>query len=84
MKTQELRILIREEIKRIVKENNDVFYGPDHTIRAKKALPKLRQILMDLEEIQSNIEQAGPRLESIEDIIDSTKEAIKQINPGKQ
>ena len=83
MKTQELKKLIREEIDRVIKENNGVFYGPDHIIRAKKSLPKLRQMVMDLEEIQSNIEQAGPRLESIEDIKDTINTAIEQIKQAR-
>jgi len=96
MRTQELRNLIREEVKKAIKE--DRFFGADEIILAKQQLPMLRQALLDLDNVmgliqtvQNNIEDAMPLLEPIEnakDDIEQAKEsinrAIQEINPKKR
>lgn len=84
MKTQELRQLVREEVKKILKETEDnVFYGPNHIKAAKNTLVDLTQLAKKLELMQLDIEKYGPRLESIEDAIDAVKIAIEQIKTAR-
>lgn len=61
MKAQELKQLIREEVRKMLNENSQ---------------QEIQQILDRLRQINSDIEQSGPRDSNIDDAIDSLSEFL--------
>jgi hypothetical protein len=79
MKNQEFRKLVREEIRKAIKE---VDYQPSYT-HMKPFKMEIAKMVAQLDNLNSKIEGGGPLSEEIADAIESLELLISNINRGR-
>ena len=79
MKVLQFKKLIREEVFRILKEEE---YQPSY-LHVKPHLPKLSEIIRALESFNDKIEDGGPLSEEIEDALEILRELFKKAQESR-
>jgi len=72
MKTQELRKLIREEVKKVIKEQFDYTH-------VKPFKGDIQKMVSQLTTLNAKIEENGPISEEIQDAIDTLNELFNKL-----
>jgi recombinational DNA repair protein RecT len=72
MKTQELRKLIREEVKKVIKEQFDYTH-------VKPFKGDIQKMVSQLTTLNAKIEENGPLSEEIQDAIDTLNELFNKL-----
>lgn len=76
MKASEFKKLIREEVRKVVKEED---YKPSYA-HMKPFKLDIAKVMRELQDLNKKIEQQGPLSEEIVDAMESLGELISKIN----
>ena len=75
MKIQELKKLVREEVKKMV---NEVEYEPSYT-HMKPFVQDIQRIILTLEKLNDKIEDSGPLSEEVVDAMEALEILVHNI-----